>query len=250
MKKVLVALLLLLVVIALTACCPMHRWNPASCTTPSTCLRCQTTRGEPLGHDVDVVTSACKYCGNIPLTGGETLKLNTPYVIDKTKIELLSCDFSQWFYQYSSDYAGNHAVSGEVTLKHQAMDAHRRFYKYIRENRCIEDFDYLLLCFKINNLSQQSIDYSEFLSANVMINMQPSENKTFLRQTDYNKFNRNFTVIEYPTAFYQDETTIIPSGESGTYLFLTMVPESIIKSEVPISLNFIFDNVEAVYHVR
>ena len=53
-----------------------HIWEEATCTTPSTCTRCGTTQGEPLGHSFSYGT--CIHCG---LTGGRCGE-NAVWILD------------------------------------------------------------------------------------------------------------------------------------------------------------------------
>ncbi len=75
MKRILIALLALIMMLSLSAC-HKHRWEPATCEDPQTCSVCGKTKGDPLGHawgepgyewseDFSSVT-ASRVCANDP----------------------------------------------------------------------------------------------------------------------------------------------------------------------------------------
>ena len=65
----LAAILAALILIGTTCVFGNHRFSPATCTEPETCLRCGDTRGEPLGHlcsgETCTEPSVCLRCGAV-----------------------------------------------------------------------------------------------------------------------------------------------------------------------------------------
>ena len=52
-----------------------HEWQEATCTTPITCIKCDETQGEPLGHTwVDATCSSPQTCSVCGETSGHSLK--------------------------------------------------------------------------------------------------------------------------------------------------------------------------------
>ncbi len=75
MKKTIARIALCLLLIStLGGCCIKHEWQPATCTTPETCVNCNKTRGEALGHSWEEATCStprkCSVCG---ITEGDAL---------------------------------------------------------------------------------------------------------------------------------------------------------------------------------
>ncbi|MBR1477603.1 MAG: hypothetical protein IJ608_06550 [Lachnospiraceae bacterium] len=67
-RYVLISLLLLMAcMFMLTGCHVIHKWQPADCEHPKTCIKCGETRGFPLCHDFIPVTctepKTCLRCG-------------------------------------------------------------------------------------------------------------------------------------------------------------------------------------------
>ena len=50
MKRIISALLLVIMLLSLSACGCEHEWASATCTSPKTCTKCGETEGEALGH--------------------------------------------------------------------------------------------------------------------------------------------------------------------------------------------------------
>ncbi len=74
MKKIVSVVLILIMVLALTACGCKHVWSEATCEAPKTCAECGETEGEALGHTwLDATCSAPKTCSVCAATEGETL---------------------------------------------------------------------------------------------------------------------------------------------------------------------------------
>lgn len=72
MKKVLTILLVLTLSISLCGCCLKPEWADATCTEPSTCVKCGKTAGEALGHQwVDATCTEPKTCSVCGETEGE-----------------------------------------------------------------------------------------------------------------------------------------------------------------------------------
>jgi len=75
MKKVLSAVLILLMVLSLTACGCKHEWAEADCTAPKTCTLCGETEGEPLAHTwAEASCAAPKTCTVCAATEGSALE--------------------------------------------------------------------------------------------------------------------------------------------------------------------------------
>lgn len=63
LKKLKIWIGALLVMLTLSGCCISHDWQPATCTIPETCAKCEKTRGEPVGHIwKDATCTKPKYC--------------------------------------------------------------------------------------------------------------------------------------------------------------------------------------------
>ena len=60
MKKAVCLLLAVALLFATTACSHEHEYAEATCTEPETCTICGETKGEALGHTVDI--GACTRC--------------------------------------------------------------------------------------------------------------------------------------------------------------------------------------------
>ena len=62
-RSILYCILIVVTLLALTACACKHQWNTASCTEPKLCTLCNTTEGEPTGHSwVDASCTTPKIC--------------------------------------------------------------------------------------------------------------------------------------------------------------------------------------------
>jgi len=49
-KRVIVTVFAVMSILLLSGCCVLHEWSDVTCTLPKTCLKCEKTEGEPLGH--------------------------------------------------------------------------------------------------------------------------------------------------------------------------------------------------------
>lgn len=49
-KRLIVTIFSMLLVLLLNGCCVFHEWSEATCIDPKTCLKCEKTEGEALGH--------------------------------------------------------------------------------------------------------------------------------------------------------------------------------------------------------
>ena len=72
MKKRVFLILILVLLMALTACGHEHTWQAASCVSPKMCPECGETEGEALGHNwVDATCTEAKMCAVCLQTVGE-----------------------------------------------------------------------------------------------------------------------------------------------------------------------------------
>lgn len=73
-KKLFVAVLALVCLLAFTGCCFHSEWYAAACETPKTCVECGETEGEALGHTWnDATCTAPRTCETCRATEGEAL---------------------------------------------------------------------------------------------------------------------------------------------------------------------------------
>ncbi len=74
MRKIAIALLIVMMTSVLAGCGCDHKWQSATCEEPKTCKLCGETEGEPLGHDwQDATCEKPKTCANCGKTEGEAL---------------------------------------------------------------------------------------------------------------------------------------------------------------------------------
>ena len=77
MKRAVICILTLVLGLALSGCCMSHEWAKADCTMPETCIKCEKTKGEPLGHQWKEATCTTrKSCTICCVTEGEMLEHN------------------------------------------------------------------------------------------------------------------------------------------------------------------------------
>ena len=75
MKKYFMAALTFSMLLLLSGCCLSHEWVEADCTTPKTCVKCETTEGESLGHQwADATCTAPKTCTVCAAIEGQPLE--------------------------------------------------------------------------------------------------------------------------------------------------------------------------------
>ena len=65
-KKILCAITIMIALVCVLASCGhKHNWQPETCETPKTCVDCEITEGQPLGHAwVDASCTTPKSCAN------------------------------------------------------------------------------------------------------------------------------------------------------------------------------------------
>lgn len=74
MKKLRLAVLVMLLILCLSACACKHEWVAANCTDPKTCINCNITEGESLGHNwIDSTCTTPKTCESCGITEGKPL---------------------------------------------------------------------------------------------------------------------------------------------------------------------------------
>lgn len=74
MKKMRIAILALIVILALTGCSCKHEWAAADCVNPPACGKCGETEGEPLGHEwTDATCTTARTCNRCGRSEGEPL---------------------------------------------------------------------------------------------------------------------------------------------------------------------------------
>lgn len=76
MKKFLILVVVILIFcMALTGCGHTHEWEPATCSTPKTCLGCGETEGEALEHEwIEATCQEAKHCTLCGLTQGQPIE--------------------------------------------------------------------------------------------------------------------------------------------------------------------------------
>ncbi len=74
MKRIISALLLVIMLLSLSACGCEHEWASATCTSPKTCTKCGETEGEALGHTwAEATCTSPKTCTACAATEGEPI---------------------------------------------------------------------------------------------------------------------------------------------------------------------------------
>lgn len=74
MKNCWKTILIIVVMLGFSGCCLRHEFDPATCTTPSICVKCGKTADEKLGHDwSDATCLLPKTCLTCEITDGEPM---------------------------------------------------------------------------------------------------------------------------------------------------------------------------------
>lgn len=111
-KRLLILASSVFMLIIFSGCCLKHDWQPATCTQPETCSKCEKTRGEALGHTWVAATctepKTCSVCGATSGTalGHEYDTMRDDFVCTRCGEERLFTydDMSEIFYGIKSDY--------------------------------------------------------------------------------------------------------------------------------------------------
>lgn len=111
-KRLLIMALSVFMLIIFSGCCFKHDWQPATCTQPETCSKCEKTRGEALGHTWVAATctepKTCSVCGATSGTalGHEYDVKRDDFICTSCKEERLFTynDMNEVLYGIKSDY--------------------------------------------------------------------------------------------------------------------------------------------------
>ena len=90
-KSIFLVVLMFVLALAFTACQGLHEhtWAEANCETPKTCLTCDKTEGEALGHKEEILPAKEATCTETGLTEGKHCSVCNEVLVAQKVVDAL-----------------------------------------------------------------------------------------------------------------------------------------------------------------